>query len=61
MGGNDNDTAVNIVKAINETETQYQESLDTMYDTISEQFLKSVRRKMPVTGTRFNWSQPKLL
>jgi len=49
-----------IVKAVEKLEDQYQYSLDVMYETVSENFLKTMRRKLPVTGVKFNWA-PKII
>jgi len=49
-----------IVKTVEKLEDQYQYSLDVMYETVSEEFLKTMRRKLPKTGVKFNWV-PKLI
>jgi len=45
---------------VEKLEDQYQYSLDVMYETVSEEFLKTMRRKLPKTGVKFNWV-PKLI
>jgi hypothetical protein len=32
-----------------------------MYENISEKLLKAMRRKLPVTGKKFDWTLPKLV
>lgn len=54
-------SAKDIVAAINKLETEYQEGLESMYEEISEKLLKGMRRILPVTRTKFDWSRPNLM
>lgn len=50
-----------IISTIAKLEEQYQASLEDLYEEISETHLKSLRRKLPVTGKSFEWGIPKLM
>lgn len=50
-----------IVDLIRQQETSYQEGLEDMYTEVSEKLLKGMRRIMPVTRTKFDWSRPNLI
>lgn len=45
----------NIVAAIDKTETEYQKTIETMHDGLGDVF-KRMRRTLPVTGAKFDWS-----
>ena len=49
--------ADNIVAAILRTETAYQNKIEQVHEQIGEIF-KRMRRRLPVTGTKFNWNNP---
>ena len=55
------DTAQSIITHIQKLEEEYQNSLDAMYEDISENHMKSLRRKLPFTGKSFEWGVPKLV
>ncbi len=50
-----------IVDIIRQQETNYQEGFEDMYTEVSEKLLKGMRRIMPVTRAKFDWSRPNLL
>lgn len=52
----DSNISKSIVDKINEFETTYLLSLDNMYNNIRDTTFKSMRRILPVTQTKFNWS-----
>ena len=52
--------APNIIAAINKTETNYQKTIERMHENIGDVF-KRMRRTLPVTGQKFNWSNPKMM
>jgi len=54
-GGSDDATAKNITEAITKCEGEFQASLDEGYHQMSEQSFKSLRRKLPVVGTKVNF------
>lgn len=52
----------NIVKAIKNTETSYQNSVEEILEEgLKDGIFKRMRRILPVTGSKFNWNKPKLL
>lgn len=53
--------AQSIINHILKIEEEYQNSLDAMYEDISENHMKSLRRKLPFTGKSFEWGVPKLV
>jgi len=46
---------VNIVGAISKTESQYQRWIEEMHESMGDT-LKAMRRTLPVTGSKFDWS-----
>lgn len=42
-------------------ETLYQDGFEDMYQELSEKLLKGMRRIIPVTRQKFDWSRPVLL
>jgi capping protein alpha len=50
-----------IVDHIQSNETNYQDGLEDMYTEVSEKLLKGMRRIMPITRQKFDWSRPNLL
>lgn len=47
---------IEIIKKIKSFEDLIQIELDEIYDSLSEEYLKPLRRKMPVTGQKMNWT-----
>lgn len=45
-----------IIKEINNNENNIQLELDVIYDSLSDEYLKPLRRRMPITGQKMNWS-----
>ena len=57
IGGGDNKTvANNLVEFIKTSENSVQLELEKVYDELSENYIKPLRRKLPVTGTKMNWN-----
>ena len=56
----ENADATGIVKAINATETKYQTEIERTHETMGDVF-KRMRRVLPVTGQKFNWSNPRMM
>ena len=57
IGGGDNNTvANNLVEFIKTSENSVQLELEKVYDELSENYIKPLRRKLPVTGTKMNWN-----
>jgi hypothetical protein len=48
-----------IVSVIDKTETLYQKSVEETQDYIKDGLFKRMRRKLPVTGQKFDWENPK--
>ena len=55
-GNSDNDIADNIIKLIEKNENNVQIDLESVYDNFSSQYIKPLRRKLPITGTKLNWN-----
>lgn len=55
------DASQSIIAHINKLEEEYQNSLESMYEEISESHMKSLRRKLPFTGKTFDWGVPKMM
>lgn len=55
-GGDDAEVAANLVEFIKTSENSVQLELETVYDELSENYIKPLRRKLPVTGTKMNWN-----
>ena len=51
----------NIVKAISKTESNYQSQVEALHAGKLSGVFKAMRRALPVTGTKFNWANPKLV
>ena len=41
---------------IKHCENSVQLELEKVYDELSENYIKPLRRKLPVTGTKMNWN-----
>lgn len=55
------DASESIVAEIAKIEQEYKDSLTGMYEEISENHMKSLRRRLPFTGKSFDWGAPKLM
>jgi len=50
------------VKAIKNTETSYQNAVEEILEEgLKDGIFKRMRRILPVTGSKFNWSKPKMM
>jgi hypothetical protein len=50
-----------VVDYIKNQESKYQDGLEDMYTEVSDKLLKGMRRMMPITRQKFDWSRPQLL
>ena len=54
------DVSKAVIRKIKKKEDDYQENgLEQMYTDIKERYIKALRRKLPITGSRFDWTSPK--
>ena len=56
QGGDNDSTAANLIEFIKTSENSVQLELEKVYDELSENYIKPLRRKLPVTGTKMNWN-----
>ena len=56
QGGDNNATATNLIEFIKKSENSVQLELEKVYEELSENYIKPLRRKLPVTGTKMNWN-----
>jgi capping protein alpha len=45
-----------VIALIEKNENKIQIDLDQVYDNFSDHYIKPLRRKLPVTGSKMNWS-----
>eukprot|EP00345_Euplotes_harpa_P015358 CAMPEP_0168335696 /NCGR_PEP_ID=MMETSP0213-20121227/11074_1 /TAXON_ID=151035 /ORGANISM="Euplotes harpa, Strain FSP1.4" /LENGTH=297 /DNA_ID=CAMNT_0008340695 /DNA_START=13 /DNA_END=906 /DNA_ORIENTATION=- len=57
----DGDVAQSVFAQISKLEEAYQNSLEAMYEDISENHMKNLRRRLPFTGKSFEWGVSKLV
>ena len=55
-GGDNNAIAQSLVEFIKNSENSVQLELEKVYDELSENYIKPLRRKLPITGTKMNWN-----
>ena len=55
-GGDDAAIATSLIDFIKNSENSVQLELEKVYDELSENYIKPLRRKLPVTGTKMNWN-----
>ena len=56
LGGGNEEMAEDLIEYIKTSENSVQLELETVYDELSENYIKPLRRKLPVTGTKMNWN-----
>ncbi|KAJ5067649.1 f-actin-capping protein subunit alpha [Anaeramoeba ignava] len=54
--GDQKSTATNVVQAIKELEQKFQQSLEEQYQIMGDTTFKSLRRKLPITGTKVEFA-----
>lgn len=54
--GSDQEVATELIQLIESKENSVQTDLEGVYDNFSDQYIKPLRRKLPVTGTKMNWN-----
>ena len=55
-GDDNNAIADSLIDFIKTSENSVQLELEKVYDELSENYIKPLRRKLPVTGTKMNWN-----
>lgn len=55
-GGDDEALAKSLIALIEKKENDVQMDLEKVYDNFSDHYIKPLRRKLPVTGTKMNWN-----
>ena len=48
-----------IVAAIEKAETDHQNAIEAVQEGMQDGILKRMRRRLPVTGQKFDWDNPK--
>ncbi|CAD5221800.1 unnamed protein product [Bursaphelenchus okinawaensis] len=53
---NTNDSAKNVINAIHKAETEFESSVLQNYTVMSDSTFKTLRRKLPITRSKFDWN-----
>lgn len=51
-----NELSEEVINTIKRLEDGIQSELDQIYDSLSDNYLKPLRRRMPITGLKMNWN-----
>jgi len=51
-----NELSDEVISTIKKLEDGIQNELDQIYDSLSDNYLKPLRRRMPITGVKMNWN-----
>lgn len=54
--GDDDTIAKSVINKIELNENKVQTELDQVYSNFSDNYIKPLRRKLPVIGTKMNWN-----